>query len=787
MDDRRKGFGAFLAELKRRRVYRVGAFYVAAAFLLWQATEIAVPALGLPDVVLTAVVAGSIALLPFALVGAWLFDLRFDDEGSGLPPGVREWLGRSRVRTLLLLSTLIVALVGGAVAVRSVLGPAGSGDAEDGTRIAVFPLATVALDDASYGEGIAELLNVGLDGIPGLDVLDPSAFWPPVLTAGLGPAVREEGSRYLETSRRFDVGKYLTGTVVLAGSALDVSVRIHDGRTGEELGAVRASATVDSLSVLVDELIVGLAAELWDSAQAPEVSSIERFATSVPEALQSYLQAMRHFRRGELVAAEQEIERAVAADSTFALAHLAHFRIRSWRLQMSGDPMTGLREIVERADRHRERLTPRGRMSVAAHLALNRTRGDEAILELERILDIDPDDVAARTLRAFTIGHYGWQFGLDRDDAVRAFDEALALDSASLPLLDLRAVFALRDGDFQTAQALVRRMARIQPTSPLTVGARVSLDLLTAPDASVDSVIQANLDESLTVAIHVTRRVRATSPERALAWSEALMERATGAAHRSLGQSSVFQIRIAAGALDQVEALLGAPTSDYLRQTVLRRLLAADLVGLGSRDLSRQAVVELQAFVPPDSVAEYSETRREAWAAAWAVGAWHAALGDTALATRYREGFEATPSGGIPLEWPSALGVDIQARLAERRGDREEALEHSRDAYALWTIHDPIRGEWDPEPAIRFHRAELLERSGDARAAAALYQSFVHFTWVGFYTPLAALRMGRLLEDAGDVAGARFAYTQAVRLWRLGDEDVVGALLEEAEGRLSGL
>lgn len=784
MDDRRKGLGAFLAELKRRRVYRAGALYVAVSFLLWQAAEIAVPALGLSDIVLTAVVAGSIVLLPVVLVSAWLFELRLDDEGSGLPTSAVDWLGRSRVRAVLVLATLGAVLVGGAVGLRTLLAPAGVGDAESRSRIAVFPLATVALDDASYGEGIAELLNVGLDGIPGLDVLDPSAFWSPVLTAGLGPSAREGGTRYLDTSRRFDVGKYLTGTVVLAGSALDVSVRIHDGRTGEELSAIRASATADSLSVLVDELIVALAAELWDRDQAPEVSSIERFATSVPTALQSYLEAMRHFRRGDFVTAEQEIERAVAADSTFALAHVAHFRIRSWRLQMSGDPLVGLQEIVQRADRHRERLTPRSRMWVAANLALNRTRGEEAILEVERILDIDPDDVAARTLRAFTVAHYGWQFGLDRDDAVRAFDEALALDSASLPLLDLRAGFAFRDADFPTAEALVDRMTRIHPASPLTLGDRVTLDLLIAPDASVDSVVQANLDASLTVAIHVTRRVRMTSPDRALAWSEALMERTTGAAHRSLGHASVFQIRLAGGALDEVEELLDAPTPEYLRQTVLRRLLAADLVGLGDRALSEKAVVELAAFVPPDSVAGYSESRREAWAAAWAVGAWHAGLGDTVLARRYREGFHATPSGGIPPEWPSALAADIDARLAVRRGDREAALEQSRSAYALWTIHDPIRGEWDPEPALRFHRAELLHESGESRAAAALYQSFVHFTWVGFYTPLAALRMGRHLEEVGDVDGARSAYREAIRLWELGDEPVVGALLEEARRRL---
>jgi tetratricopeptide (TPR) repeat protein len=64
-----------LTELKRRRVFRVAGVYAAAAFVVWQVADIAVPALQLPSWLVTAVVAVTILGFPIALVLAWAFDI----------------------------------------------------------------------------------------------------------------------------------------------------------------------------------------------------------------------------------------------------------------------------------------------------------------------------------------------------------------------------------------------------------------------------------------------------------------------------------------------------------------------------------------------------------------------------------------------------------------------------------------------------------------------------------------------------------------------------------------
>jgi len=65
----------FLAELKRRKVHHAAGVYAVVAFVIWQAAEIAFPALNLPDWTLTFVVAATVLGFPIALVMAWAFDI----------------------------------------------------------------------------------------------------------------------------------------------------------------------------------------------------------------------------------------------------------------------------------------------------------------------------------------------------------------------------------------------------------------------------------------------------------------------------------------------------------------------------------------------------------------------------------------------------------------------------------------------------------------------------------------------------------------------------------------
>jgi hypothetical protein len=99
----------FIDELSERRVYRATAVYVVAVFALWQAADIAIPALGLPQSVMRYLVGGALLGFPVVVVLSWIYDLRVDGPvgfdrriwraiGAGLVAMVVLALGLNLVR-----------------------------------------------------------------------------------------------------------------------------------------------------------------------------------------------------------------------------------------------------------------------------------------------------------------------------------------------------------------------------------------------------------------------------------------------------------------------------------------------------------------------------------------------------------------------------------------------------------------------------------------------------------------------------------------------------------------
>ncbi|UCC85522.1 MAG: hypothetical protein JSW46_00825, partial [Gemmatimonadota bacterium] len=82
MRDSRFALRAFLAELKRRHVFRVAIVYAVVAFVVWGAAEQLVPGLALPDWAFRLIVLLTILGFPIALVLAWALEMT--------PEGVRR-------------------------------------------------------------------------------------------------------------------------------------------------------------------------------------------------------------------------------------------------------------------------------------------------------------------------------------------------------------------------------------------------------------------------------------------------------------------------------------------------------------------------------------------------------------------------------------------------------------------------------------------------------------------------------------------------------------------------
>jgi hypothetical protein len=103
---------SFIKELKRRNVFKVGAAYLAVAWLIAQVSELALGSFGAPDWIIRTELFLLAVGFPLALVFAWAFELTPDGIKRETDVGRGETASVVRGRTLdyVIIASLVLAL-----------------------------------------------------------------------------------------------------------------------------------------------------------------------------------------------------------------------------------------------------------------------------------------------------------------------------------------------------------------------------------------------------------------------------------------------------------------------------------------------------------------------------------------------------------------------------------------------------------------------------------------------------------------------------------------------------
>jgi len=293
--------------------------------------------------------------------------------------------------------------------------------------IAVLPFTrmTGTAEDTYLCEGLAEEIINALTRIPGLKVIArTSAF----AISRMGLDVREAGAR-------LDVGHILEGSVRREGRRVRVTAQLVSTGDGSHLWSERYDREMTDVLVLEDEIAEAIAARLRVELTG---SGRERPQPVVnPEAYAAYLEGRYYFARGTPDALAQSracYERAIALDPNAALAYdsLAElywyfgffgnvppreaFSQSTWyalraleiddTLAQTHALLGMLRKELDynwpEVDRELRRAfelnreSPLVRLRYAISGLLPHARNDEAMVELERILQADPLSILAR-------------------------------------------------------------------------------------------------------------------------------------------------------------------------------------------------------------------------------------------------------------------------------------------------------------------------------------------------------------------------------------------------------
>lgn len=307
----------FLAELKRRRVFRVAAVYGGGAFVVLQLADLLLPRLGLPDWTVTLVVALALIGLPLALALAWAFEATDDGVRRTVPAAPAELAGivalpRKRRWPAGIAALAGIALLGGGVW-WTLVGADRQAPAYD--SIAVLPFADLSGDPANefFGDGLAEELLNALSGIPGLRVAARTSAFS---FKGTNTDVRTVG----DTLR---VATVLEGSVRRSPDRILITAQLVDAGTGYQLWSERYDRSIADLfavqEAIAGEIVNALALRL----QPTLTDSLYRGGTEDVEAYEMYLNGRQKWATRQMPLLREAVvhfEQAIARDSAFALA-----------------------------------------------------------------------------------------------------------------------------------------------------------------------------------------------------------------------------------------------------------------------------------------------------------------------------------------------------------------------------------------------------------------------------------------------------------------------------------
>ncbi len=225
---------SFFAELQRRHVYKVGAAYAVAGWLLVQIVTQVFPIFDVSALAQRIIVLIIVAGFPAALILAWLFDITSRGIGrtgelpaSGESPAVRrERLGADRTLNYVPGALLVIAV--GYVGLDHTLFRRASAQAANAARsIAVLPLVNTSGDPGNdyFSDGLSEELIAVLAKIPGLKIIGRSSSF---LFKG-----KSDDSRTI--GEKLGVTNLLEGSVRKQGDRVRIVAELINAADGREL------------------------------------------------------------------------------------------------------------------------------------------------------------------------------------------------------------------------------------------------------------------------------------------------------------------------------------------------------------------------------------------------------------------------------------------------------------------------------------------------------------------------------------------------------------------------
>ncbi|MCH8025120.1 MAG: hypothetical protein IIB43_10500, partial [Candidatus Marinimicrobia bacterium] len=425
-------FAAFVAELRRRRVFRVAAVYAGTTFVIIQIIDGTFAVMGIPDWISRLIIVLLLVGFPIAIGLAWAFDIT--DEGivrtgkaADVPAPRAGGKPFTSNRALIVIAVLAVAFGvwsrwGGtgetAVSVSEpALGP---------KSIAVLPFANLSdsQEDEYFSAGVTDDIITHLTKIGDLKVISRTSAM-----------LYKDSPKSLQViADELGVANILEGTVRRHGNRVRITGQLIDARTDEHLWAETYDRELTDIFAIQSEVARNIAAALKAILSPEEKERIEQPPTASIEAYDLYLKGRSLFYTYEKSKNEEAIvmfRKAIDLDPSFSLGYAGLSLCYSQYRNSGWDDDEKWIVLAENAAKKAIALDS---YSAEAHFALGfvyERRGayDEMEREMRKVIELNQNHAHAHN----SMGDVAHRVRGQLEDAVREYRLSLMIDPFLLP------------------------------------------------------------------------------------------------------------------------------------------------------------------------------------------------------------------------------------------------------------------------------------------------------------------------------------------------------------------
>jgi len=327
---------SLMAELQRRKVFKVGAAYLVVAWLAVQAASIAFPAFEAPLWALRVFILLALLGFPLAVVMAWVFD--------ATPEGMRLDTSMSGSKRVFAGAALLIVLalgwyVRGQPAFRNGTGTAPTATAHsptakptfDATSIAVLPFVDMSQDkDQEYfSDGLSEeLLNL-LAQLPQLRVIARTSSF----------SFKGKEVDVATIAKALGVANVLEGSVRKSGNTLRITAQLIRASDSSHLWSQTYDRELTDVFKVQDE-IAGAVVDALKVRLLPDQAMSNSHRSTNVEAYNLFLLGNELYKRSSPTSWGQAISayrQAIALDGQYAAAYAAMARAEGFLADSTGN------------------------------------------------------------------------------------------------------------------------------------------------------------------------------------------------------------------------------------------------------------------------------------------------------------------------------------------------------------------------------------------------------------------------------------------------------------------